>query len=224
MSESRFGPVWTWDPGLCQWVIQLSNGNVLTSKEPPKVGRIHVSKSSVSAPLPNLPTTVCWLENGDARVLPKHGVSTLCWTEGWDTYLREQHLIPVHAHPPADVLNALKMRGPPPQHAHTYPQWSSGHKLRTTPEDVNYVEQRQPTPKEHAPPEVQAYLGSIPAKALSLSGGSQGYSSSSSARRRTRPISIGSHGNSSSSPLLSSTLSGSGTSQTAEVMHSVSES
>ena len=46
----------------------------------------------------------------------------------------------------------------------------------------------------------------------------------SSARRRTRPISIGSHGNSSSSPLLSSTLSGSGTSQTAEVMHSVSES
>ena len=46
----------------------------------------------------------------------------------------------------------------------------------------------------------------------------------SSARRRTRPISIGSHGNSSSSPLLTSTLSGSGTSQTIEFMHSVSES
>ena len=46
----------------------------------------------------------------------------------------------------------------------------------------------------------------------------------SSARRRTRRISIGSDGNSSSSPLLSSTLSGSGNSQTAEVMRSVSES
>ena len=130
-------------------------------------------------------------QSGPDPCIQEFRFCTTAKSSQYGVLLREQHLILVpkgifkappaqcahHAHPPADVLNALKMRGPPPQHVHTYPQWSSGHTLRTTPEDVNYVEQRQPTPKEHAPPEVQAYLGSIPAKALSLSGGSQGNSS-----------------------------------------------